>query len=106
MLGSLVHRVDFGPLPLGLLLGLALSAVAFGAGGLVVGGRTGAAAAAAGWFGPVLLFSTPRHEGDLLVASGGHGMVWLLGGTVLAGLSTVLPYAGGPTPTAADPAGR
>lgn len=103
-LGSLVHRVTVLGLPVGLLLGLALTGLVVTGAGVVARSRAVAGAAAAGWFGPVVLFSTPRAEGDLLVASGAVGTLWLLGGSAAVVLAAVPPYArstfrvGGPPP--------
>ena len=91
VLGSFVHALRTAGLPGGLLCALALSVAVFATARLAVGGRSGAAAAAAGWLLPVLLLSAPRPEGDLVVAGSGPGYGWLLGGTVLAGLAIGLP---------------
>ena len=64
VLGSFAHPDEVGALPVGLLLGLGLSVAVFVTSGLLLG-RAGAAAAAAGWLGTVLLMSSRRPEGDL-----------------------------------------
>ena len=91
-LGSFVHPVRAAGLPVGLLCALALSAAVFVAAGLLVRARTGAAACAAGWFLPVLLFSTQRPEGDLVVPGSAAGYAWLLGGSLVAALAVGWPY--------------
>ena len=91
VLGSFVHALPTAGLPGGLLCALALSCAVFVTARLAAGGRSGAAAAAAGWLGPVLLLSAPRPEGDLVVAGSGAGYTWLLGGTLLAGLAIGWP---------------
>ena len=67
LLGSFVHAQDVLGLPLGLLVAWALSVAVFVTCGLVLG-RPGAAAGVAGWLVLVLLLSTQRPEGDLVVA--------------------------------------
>lgn len=106
LLGSFVHPLRLAGLPVGLGLGLVLSAVTFTSYGALVRRRTGAAAAALGWLAPVLLLSTPRPEGDLVVAGNPLGYAWLLGGTLLAGLCIAVPYADLLAPTAPPGPGR
>ena len=101
--GSLVHRAELGPVPVGLAVALVLT-TAGAAGGRALLGRLGAGAVALGWFAPVLAFATPRPEGDLLVASGTQGSLWLLGGTVLHALAVIRGYA--PAATAPPPVDR
>ena len=55
-------------------------------------GRRGAAAAAVGWVLPVLVLSSRRPEGDLVVPATATGYAWLLGGFALAVAGVVLPY--------------
>ena len=73
---------------------LALSAAVFVTCGLLLG-RPGAAAAAIGWLGAVLLMSSRRPEGDLVVPATATGYAWLLVGTLLAGVCVALPYSSG-----------
>lgn len=94
LLGSFVHPLRLLGLPTGLLCGLALTAVAVAASGLLAGERSGALAAAIGWVAPVLLLSAPRPEGDLVVPGTALGFAWLVGGTVVAGVAVSWPYAG------------
>jgi Family of unknown function (DUF6113) len=79
--------------PVGLVVGLALSLAVFAFAGLAARSRSGAAAAAAGWLLVVLALSVRRPEGDLVVPGTALGYAWLLGGTVLAGLAVSWPYA-------------
>jgi hypothetical protein len=92
VLGSFVHPEEMAGFPVGLLVALALSAGVFVTSGLLLG-RRGAAAAAIGWVAPVLLLSSRRPEGDLVVPATTTGYLWLLGGTVLAVAGATLPYA-------------
>jgi hypothetical protein len=92
LLGSFVHPLSVAVLPVGLALGFVLSAAVFVTAGLLLG-RPGAAAAALGWLVVVLLLAARRPEGDLVVPGSAAGYVWLLGGTVLAGVCASLPYS-------------
>lgn len=102
LLGSLVHPLRLASLPVGLGCGLALSAAVFVGSGLAVRGRTGAGAAALGWAVPVLVLSTPRPEGDLVVTGSVLGYAWLVGGLVVAGLAAAPAYHSG-QPSAGGP---
>lgn len=84
LLGSFVHALTPVGLPLGMAVAMGLSAAVFVTCGLALG-RRGAVVAAGGWVVVVLLLSTQRPEGDLVVAGSLAGYVWLLGGMVLAG---------------------
>ena len=106
LLGSFVHALRLGGVPVGLVCALALSASAFVTGRLVTGTRSGAAAAALGWLVPLLLLSAPRPEGDLVVSGGLLGYCWLVGGMVVAGVVIAWPYAGTTTPSARPDARR
>lgn len=102
LLGSFVHAQDVAGLPLGLLVAWALSIAVFVTCGLLLG-RPGAAAAVAGWLVLVLLLSTQRPEGDLVVAGTAVGYLWLLGGFVLAGGCLIPRYAVTPRQPAPAP---
>lgn len=91
LLGSFVHALTPVGLPLGMVVALALSVAVFVTCGLALG-RRGAVVSAGGWVVVVLLLSTQRPEGDLVVAGSAAGYVWLLGGTVLAGCCIVPAY--------------
>jgi hypothetical protein len=90
VLGSFVHPIEVGWVPVGLVLGLAVS-------GLVVvlarllAGRSAAVFAALGWLAAVLVLAGQRPEGDLVVANNVAGQVWLFAGTALVGACIVLP---------------
>lgn len=93
VLGSFVHPLVLAGLPVGLAVAAALSAGVFVTSGLLLG-RPGAAAAALGWLVAVLVLASRRPEGDLVVPGSVAGYVWLLGGTLLAGVCVALPYSG------------
>lgn len=102
LLGSFVHPLRAVGVPAGLLCGLALTVSAVATGGLLVGARTGAVAAAVGWVLPVLVLSARRPEGDLVVPGTALGYLWLLGGTAVAGATVAWPYASGERPSSAE----
>ncbi|MEO7979840.1 MAG: DUF6113 family protein [Sporichthyaceae bacterium] len=102
LLGSFGHALEPVALPLGLLVGWGLSVAVFVTCGLVAG-RPGAAAAVGGWLVVVLLLSTQRPEGDLVVAGSAVGYLWLLGGFVLAVGCLVPRYVRGGRPPARLP---
>jgi hypothetical protein len=71
---------------------LVLGACAFSA-GLVIRSRLGIGMVTIGWVISVLLFTSGRPEGDVIVAADVEGYGYLLGGMfVLAALAT-LPYS-------------
>lgn len=85
LLGSFVHPTEVVGLPAGLVLAAGLSGAVFVTAGLLLG-RSGAAGAALGWLAVVLVLASRRPEGDLVVPGSLAGYVWLLGGTLLAGV--------------------
>jgi hypothetical protein len=99
LLGSFVHPLSVLGAPVGLLLALGLSAGVFVTGGLLLG-RPTAVAAALGWVAVLLLLSSPRPEGDLVVPASATGYGWLLGGSLLAACCVALPYPRAPRRTA------
>jgi hypothetical protein len=93
LLGSFTFAYTRAQLPVGLLVGLCLCLAVFVAAGLLLRSRGAAAVAVAGWLLMVGLLSMQRPEGDLVVPATALGYSWLLVGTVVAGLSLVVPYA-------------
>lgn len=91
VLGSFVHPVEAAGLPVGLLLAAATSVGAWVTCGLLLG-RPGSAAAVLGWLVVVLLLSSRRPEGDLVVPGTAAGYAWLLGGLLLGAGCVALPY--------------
>lgn len=96
VVGSYVHDVSVEVLglglPVGLLVGLGTTAAVCLLAGWLVGNRLAVLAPAAAWFVPVLVLSTRRPEGDLVIAARPAGYVFLLGGSVLIGLVIAMPY--------------
>lgn len=93
VLGSFLHASRMLGVPLGLPAALVLVAVVLGGAGAALASRTGAVAAAAGWVAVVLVLSSPRPEGDLVVPGSTLGTVWLVAGMLVAGAAVALPYA-------------
>jgi Family of unknown function (DUF6113) len=100
VLGSFTFGYTWVGLPVGLLLALCLSLSVFVAAGLFLRSRGAAAVAVAGWFVAVAVMSMQRPEGDLIVPATLLGYSWLLVGTLVAGLSLLVPYvSSGRVPT-------
>lgn len=78
-------------LPVGLVAVLAVNAAVFLGGARALGRRLGAAAPALGWFVAVLLLSSRRPEGDLVLPADAGSYAYLLLGTIVAGLAVGLP---------------
>ena len=97
-----MHPLVLAGLPVGLAVAAALSAGVFVTCGLLLG-RPGAAAAAIGWLVAVLVLASRRPEGDLVVPGSVAGYVWLLGGTLLAGVCVALALFSGAGQTADEP---
>jgi hypothetical protein len=93
VVGSFVHPYAVGWVPVGLLVGLALSGSVVVTARLLAG-RSAAVAAAVGWLAVVLVLAGQRPEGDLVVADTVAGQVWLFAGTALVGACIVLPLGG------------
>lgn len=80
-------------IPVGAILAVAvLGGVALSA-GLLTRSRIGLGVVALGWVVSVVLFTSPRAEGDVIIAADLPGYLYLFGGViVLTGLSAV-PFA-------------
>jgi hypothetical protein len=94
VVGSLEHRWGLGPVPLGLVLGLAGTFLVVVAGGVLVGRRGGAAAAFLGWLAATVVLSMSGPGSDVVLPADGVGYTWLLGGAVAAGLGLLPDHAG------------
>ena len=92
LLGSFTFAYTRGSLPVGLLVALCLCLVVFVASGLLLSSRAAAVVATGGWLVSVGVLSMKRPEGDLIVPATALGYSWLLVGTLVAGLSLVVPY--------------
>lgn len=92
ILGTIVHRVQWADLPLGLVLALVLTlstAVMCRAwSGLVT-----LLAAAVGWLVAVQVLSASGPGGDVLVPAQTVGYVWTYGGLALVAITAFLPRA-------------
>jgi hypothetical protein len=87
--------------PLGLLLALLAAGCLFYGGTYALGTRTGALAPGIGWTAAVLLGTTGRTEGDVLVGGGTGSSVFLLGGIALAVICATMPQLPQPGVSAA-----
>lgn len=95
--GSFAHPLRLAGLPVGLGIGLLLTAAVLAAVRTASGARSAVGVAALGWCGPVLVLSAPRPEGDLVIPATALGYAWLLGGLVLAAVAVLRRPAGRPT---------
>ena len=93
VVGSLEHRWEPGPVPLGLLLGLVGTFAVVVAGGVLVGRRSGAAAALLGWLAATVVLSMSGPGSDVVLPADGSGYAWLFGGAVAAGLGLLPDHA-------------
>lgn len=93
-------------LPVGLVVVLALNAAVFVGGARLLRRRLGAAAPALGWFAAVLLLSSRRPEGDLVLPADAGSYTYLLLGTILAGLAVGLPPGQSSRQPTGQPAAR
>lgn len=91
VLGSFVHAVAVGGVPVGLIAAYVLTAALLATARLATGSRSGAAAVGGGWVVALLLLSAPRPEGDLVVSGSLTGYAWLVGGLVVATAGVALP---------------
>jgi hypothetical protein len=78
--------------PLGLLVSLLAEASVVVAAGIHTRSRFGAAMPAAAWVVTALLGAIERPEGDVIVPADDLGYAYLLGGLVLLGLLSLMPY--------------
>lgn len=102
VVGSFVHDASVELVGVGVPVGLVVALGMVGAVQLLAGwslrSRFAVLAPGAGWLLLVLRLGIPRPEGDLVVAAGVAGYVFLLGGSVLIGLGIALPYGSRPVP--------
>ena len=87
--GAFVQAITFDvagvALPVGLVATLTVTAAVLLAGARVMRGRAGAAVPALGWLVAVLVLSSQRPEGDLVLPANGGSYAFLLLGTVVVG---------------------
>jgi Family of unknown function (DUF6113) len=100
------------PVPVGLVLALAGCAGLFAGGATAMRTRLGALVPALGWLVVVLLMTSKRPEGDVVLAQAASAYAYLFGGTLLAAAivtvaNALLPVAGSPAADSRpDPAAR
>ncbi|RVX44637.1 hypothetical protein EDD27_7380 [Nonomuraea polychroma] len=97
VVGGFTHPVwQVGPIPVGAVVWvLALFGVSLGAGKLMRA-RLGAAAAAGGWLLVTLPFTVELGSGDLVIAQGTAGYIYLYGGLAALVMAYLLsPSSGG-----------
>jgi hypothetical protein len=87
--GAFEHRAKA---PVGLLVSLAAEGSVVVAAGIHTRSRIGAGLPAAAWVVASLLGAIERSEGDVVISADGLGYAYLLGGLVLMGLLSLMPY--------------
>lgn len=92
LFAAFAHAQRAGEVPVGLPIALGATAAMVMATGALTGSRRAAGLAALGWLISVLIFASPRSEGDLIVSGDGPGIAYLVGGLVLLGALSVLPW--------------
>lgn len=91
--------------PLGALFAVSvLAAVGFSA-GLLARSRLGLGMVAAGWVISVLVFTSARPEGDVIIAADLPGYLYLFGGVAALGVVSVVPFGALPEPPPAPSKG-
>jgi hypothetical protein len=89
--GSFVHSFTSYGVPFGLVIAITMSSSVFAIARVVTSGRSGAGVAVAGWLVPVVLLSSPRAEGDLVIAATRLGYAWLMCGASVAAIALAWP---------------
>lgn len=105
--GSFVHDTSVTLIgigwPVGLVISLAAAAATCVIAGALARSRAGTALAAAAWVLSALVVSAPRPEGDIVIAGGPAGYIYLYGGTILAAFVATLPVLGARPPDRREP---
>jgi hypothetical protein len=78
--------------PFGAVLALLVVGAVGLSAGLLARSRLGPAMVAAGWVIGVLVFLTNRPEGDVIIGANLSGYLYLLGGVLVLGVVSVVPY--------------
>ncbi|MFJ2740493.1 DUF6113 family protein [Streptomyces sp. NPDC087440] len=92
-------------MPVGLLLSLLAAGCLFYGGTYALRTRLGAAVPGLGWLLAVLVVTSGRTEGDLLVGGGTGASIFLIGGIALAVICATMPRLSVPAGGTARPAG-
>lgn len=89
IIGSFEFSWQLGAVPVAALAWTVVNIAAFRAAGWVMEGKLGVAAMAAPWLIFVLVLSSSRPEGDLVVTGTTGGYIFIFGGTIAAVLALV-----------------
>jgi Family of unknown function (DUF6113) len=89
VVGSFQFSWDVGGVPVAALALTIVNLVVFRAAGWAMAAKLGAVAVAVPWLVVVILLSTPRAEGDLVVTGTLAGWLFILGGATAAALAIV-----------------
>jgi uncharacterized protein DUF6113 len=94
--GTFHYSWSLGWLPLGSLLLVAANFAVCRLAGRGLGGKLGATVPWAGWMVPVVVLSTGRPEGDVLIAGDLAGYLFIVGGMVAGGIAIGLTKSARP----------
>jgi hypothetical protein len=87
VVGSFQFSWDLGGVPVAALVLTAVNLAVFCASGWAMAAKLGAVAVAVPWLIVVILLSSPRAEGDLVVTGTLEGWLFILGGATAAALA-------------------
>jgi uncharacterized protein DUF6113 len=91
-LGAFAYAIRVHGVPIGVAAALASIGAVVYAAGVWNASRSAAALPALGWVATVLIFSSERPEGDVIIAATHIGYAYLLGGLIVLGLVSAMPY--------------
>jgi hypothetical protein len=91
-LGAFAYEVRVHGVPAGVALALSAQGGVIAAAGVWNAARSAAVLPLLGWVVSVLVFATPRPEGDVIIAPTHLGYAYLLGGVILFMGLCLLPY--------------
>jgi Family of unknown function (DUF6113) len=104
LVGSFQFSWEFGGVPVAAILLTALNFAFFRAAGWAMAAKLGTVAVVVPWLIMVILLSSPRAEGDLIVTGTSAGWVFILGGAAAAALAIAwAPSPGRPPEPGGDP---
>lgn len=90
VLGSFSYSWMLGPVPAAAIGLIAANFAGCWAAGRGMGGKAGAGVLWAGWCVAVIVLSTPRSAGDVIITGDGIGYLFLLGGMASGGLAVAV----------------
>lgn len=95
--GAFAHPTDLTlgvSIPVGLPIAIGAMAGVLISAGVLTRSRLGAGMPLLGWVISVLLFTSARPEGDIVIAATGEGYAYLFGGVLVLSVLMALPFGG------------